>query len=54
MMNAVKQMGTALATLVRQLQDEPGMDYRWIPIGKTQLQQGLMALTRAIAQPTTL
>lgn len=26
---------------------------RWAAIGKTYLQEGLMALTRAIAQPTT-
>lgn len=26
---------------------------RWLAIGRTQLQQGLMAVTRAVAQPTT-
>lgn len=25
---------------------------RWLKIGKTELQQGLMALTRSVAQPT--
>lgn len=30
---------------------EPG---RWRSIGKTELQQGLMAITRAVAQPTFL
>lgn len=29
------------------------IDQRWVHIGTTQLQQGFMALTRAIAQPTT-
>ena len=28
-------------------------DRRWISIGEEQLQQGFMALTRSIAQPTT-
>lgn len=28
-------------------------DPRWVAIGRTQLQQGFMALTRAIAKPTT-
>lgn len=28
-------------------------DGRWVAIARTQLQQGFMALTRAIAQPTT-
>lgn len=27
--------------------------YRWLAIGTTDLQQGLMAITRAVAQPTT-
>lgn len=29
------------------------LDQRWISIGATQLQQGFMAITRGIAQPTT-
>lgn len=29
------------------------LDYRWISIGATQLQQGFMAVIRGIAQPTT-
>ena len=53
LMNEVKQMGTDLGILVQQLQQEPGIDHRWVAIGQTQLQQGMMALTRAIAQPTT-
>lgn len=26
--------------------------YRWLAIGRTDIQQGMMALTRAVAQPT--
>lgn len=29
------------------------IDLRWVNIGKTQLQQGFMAVIRGIAQPTT-
>ena len=29
------------------------VDKRWLNIGRTQVQQGFMAITRAIAQPTT-
>lgn len=36
--------------LDRQLEAEP---QRWCSIAKTDLQTGLMALTRAVAQPTT-
>lgn len=31
----------------------PRLDYRWIAIGETHLQQGIMALVRAVAQPTS-
>ena len=30
-----------------------GSDGRWVAIGRTHLQQGFMALARAIAKPTT-
>jgi hypothetical protein len=33
------------------LRNEP--DARWVAIGATHLQQGFMALTRAVAKPTT-
>lgn len=51
-MNRVKDMGVALAALVEQMESIDSFDQRWVSIGKTHLQQGLMALTRAIAQPT--
>lgn len=53
LMNQVKELGKDMGNLVELLQCESTLDQRWISIGKTQLQQGLMALTRAIAQPTT-
>lgn len=31
----------------------PTIDQRWVSIGATDLQQGFMALTRGIAQPST-
>lgn len=31
----------------------PPIDKRWLSIGRTHLQQGFMAVIRAIAQPTT-
>ena len=52
-MNAVKAIGIQLEALVNQLKSVPTNDQRWIAIGQTDLQKGLMALTRAIAQPTT-
>lgn len=32
---------------------KPPLEQRWISIGATHLQEGFMALTRGIAQPTT-
>lgn len=51
-MNAVKGMGALLGELVDKLRANKDLDQRWVSIGATELQQGLMALTRAIAKPT--
>lgn len=51
-MNEVKAQGVALGDLVAKLRANTALDQRWVSIGATELQQGLMALTRAIAQPT--
>lgn len=51
LMNAVKEQGAVLGELVESLRNTHGIDQRWVSIGATELQQGLMALTRAIAQP---
>lgn len=53
LMNEIKQKGIELGTLVEKLRSTPALDYRWVNIGATDLQTGLMALTRSVAQPTT-
>lgn len=53
LMNAIKEHGVTLGTLVEALRSTPGLDQRWVSIGATDLQKGLMALTRSVAQPTT-
>jgi hypothetical protein len=52
LMNEVKSYGGELQQLIGNLR-EVGADPRWVSIGETHLQQGLMALTRAIAKPTS-
>jgi hypothetical protein len=66
LMNEIKQKGAEMGDLVARLESvqvsagvaaleggpEVKVDGRWVSIGKTHLQQGLMALTRAVAQPT--
>ena len=51
-MNEIKTKGAELGALVEKLRAHEGLDQRWISIGATSLQQGLMALTRGVAQPT--
>lgn len=53
LMNRIKEQGCVIASLLTELELTPGLDRRWLAIGRTDLQTGLMALTRAIAQPTT-
>ena len=53
LMNEVKAKAQEVGALVDKLKAAPGIDPRWASIGCTDLQQGFMALTRAIAQPTT-
>lgn len=61
-MNAIKAHGVALGELVDRLRvrqhaataqhgEGDSEPLRWISIGATHLQQGLMALTRAVAKP---
>jgi hypothetical protein len=50
-MNMVKHLGKQCRDLVAYLEQE-NLDYdpRWIEVARTQLQLGLMALTRAVAK----
>jgi len=52
LMNDIKSLGAELGDLVNNLKGVPNIDGRWLAIGSTDLQTGLMALTRAVAQPT--
>jgi hypothetical protein len=53
LMNEIKARGVELGQLVDKLRTTAGLDQRWISIGSTDLQTGLMALVRGVAQPTT-
>lgn len=53
LMNKIKAQGVVMGNLVAELRATPGLDQRWISLGATDLQTGLMALTRGVAQPTT-
>lgn len=51
-MNRIKQQGAALEELLLEVGEEIELDGRWASIAKTHFQQGLMALTRAVAKPS--
>lgn len=51
MMNEVKMFGPLFDELFSRLEAMEETDKRWLAIGKTDLQKGLMAVTRAIAKP---
>ena len=51
MMNEMKEHGEALAKTIDKLSNIDGLDHRWISIGKTDLQKGIMSVVRGIAQP---
>lgn len=53
LMNEIKQHGKGLDALVAKLHGIAEADQRWVAIGRTELQQGLMALVRAVAGPTS-
>lgn len=53
LMNEIKAKGVELGDLIAKLRGTEGLDQRWVSVGATDLQTGLMALTRGVAQPTT-
>lgn len=56
LINQIKAAGDGLGTLVAALRaasDPKQFDQRWVSIGATHLQQGIMALVRSVAQPTS-
>lgn len=52
LMNEIKELGASLGQLTNRLGAIANIDQRWLEIGTTDLQKGLMALTRSVAQPT--
>jgi len=53
LMNLIKEQGNEVGRLVEGLAMNGAVDTRWVAVARTHLQQGFMALTRAVAQPTS-
>ena len=51
LMNEVKQKGAELGAIIEKLDNIPEIDKNWLVTGKLGVQQGLMAITRAITRP---
>ena len=52
-MNEIKEVGVKLDELTTKLSAMNDIDLRWLHIGQTDLQKGLMAVVRSVARPTT-
>ncbi len=51
LMNEIKALGPQIEAVVDKLAALESTDKRWMSIGRTDLQTGLMALTRSVAKP---
>lgn len=49
--NVNKQIEEQVLRRLDLLKDEPGIDHRWLAIGRTAIEQGFMAINRAVFQP---
>ena len=52
-MNEIKEVGMQLEDLTTKIGAMDNIDLRWLHIGQTDLQKGLMAIVRSVARPTT-
>lgn len=49
--NANKQIEEQVLRLLDGLQSQPDIDQRWLALGRTQIEQGFMAVNRAVFRP---
>lgn len=53
LMNEGKEIASQVGAYIEKLSKEPGIDLRFLSVGKTDLQKGFMSVARSIAKPTT-
>ena len=51
LMNRIKEKGEGLKELTNELRQHEDLDQRWVSVGITDLQKGIMSLVRAVAKP---
>lgn len=49
--NGMKELEQVLLTCINAMSKVEEFDQRWVSIGRTHIEQGFMALVRAIAKP---
>ena len=49
--NELKALGTVIGDTIKTMQLNTGLDQRWVSIGNSWMQQGIMALVRSVAKP---
>ena len=49
--NGLKTLSEGVGDVVDEMRTQEAIDQRWVSIAATHLQQGFMALTRAVAKP---
>lgn len=54
LVNLNKQAEERVLRLLDDLAKQPGIDPRWFAIGRTQIEQGFMAINRAVFQPSRI
>ena len=52
--NCLKVMEERVLRIIDELTTTPGIDQRWLSIGKTDLQKGFMAVNRSVFNPTRI
>ena len=52
-MNQIKALGEKFGDIIDKLNKTPSTDKRWLEIGTSDVQKGIMSLVRSIAKPTT-
>ncbi len=52
-MNCTKELGNKLGELITSLESLPDIDRRWLAMGKSSLQVGIMEIVRSIAKPNS-
>jgi hypothetical protein len=51
LVNVNKAAEERVLRILDELRDDPGVDGRWLAIGRTQIEQGFMAVNRAVFKP---